>query len=566
MSTSFISQLRTYNQGLLKSDAIAGLTVAVMLVPQGMAYALLSGVPPIYGLYAGLIPLLIYPFFGTSRHLSVGPVALVSILVLTGLTEFAEPFSEEYISLAILTSLVAGLIQVILSLFKMGFLVNFLSHPVINGFTSAAALIIGVSQLKYFFGIAVPRSGSIVSTVKDLFTHLNDVHLITLLIGAGGLALILILKRVNKSIPGSLIVVILSIFLVFIFGWHKDGVAIVEEVPKGLPGFYLPALTIENIVNVFPLALIICLISFIESLAIAKTLAAKHDNYPIKANKELLGLGMAKIIGSFFQGIPNTGSFTRSAINEQAGAKTGVSSLFAAIIIALTLLFFTPLFYYLPQAILATIVISAVFGLIDIKGAKKLFYHDRNDFYVLITTFILTLFLGIREGVLTGIILSLVMIIIKVSKPHFAILGNLPNTPFYRNVDRYEEAITDPRYLVFRYDADIFFGNAEHFYETALEKVSKHPELKVFMLDASSIGHIDSTGIHQLKLLKESLDKQNIQFIITSLRGPVRDIFRTNNLYQLISKENIYLHIDHAVNAFNNQTENILQADKKEYK
>lgn len=566
MSTSFINQLRKYNIGLLKSDAIAGLTVAIMLVPQGMAYALLSGVPPIYGLYAGMIPLLIYPFFGTSRHLSVGPVALVSILVLTGLTEFAEPFSEEYISLAILTSLVAGCIQVILSIFKMGFLVNFLSHPVISGFTSAAAVIIGVSQLKYFFGIAVPRSGSIVSTVKDLFTHFNDVHLITLLLGTIGLALILGLKKIHKSIPGAIIVVILSILLVFFFEWDKVGVAIIEDVPGGLPRIYLPLITFENVTKVFPLALIICLISFIESLAIAKTLAAKHDNYPIKANKELLGLGMAKIVGSFFQGIPNTGSFVRSAINEQAGAKTGVASLIAAILIGLTLLFFTPLFYYLPQAILAAIVISAVFGLMDIKEAKKLFKNDRNDFYVLITTFILTLFLGIREGVLAGILLSLVLIIIKVSKPNFAILGNLPNTPFYRNVDRYDEAITDPYYLIFRYDDDIFFGNAEHFYETVLEAVNKQSGLQMLILDASSIGHIDSTGIHQLKLLKESLDKQMIKFVITSLRGPVRDIFRTNELYNLIAKENFYMDVDHAVTAYHNQQKDLLQADKKEYK
>ncbi len=543
---------------------MAGLTVGIMLVPQGMAYALLAGLPPIYGLYAGLVPMMIYPFFGTSRHLSVGPVALVSILVLTGLTEFAEPFSEEYISLAILTSLVAGAIQVALALFRMGFLVNFLSHPVISGFTSAAALIIGISQLKYFFGINVPRSGSIISTLQDLFSHMNEVHFLTLIIGFVGLAAIVIMKKVKRSLPGALIVVILSIISISVFGWDKAGVAIIEDVPKGLPAIRMPDITLQNIFNVFPLALIICLISFIESLAIAKTLSAKHGNYPIIADRELLALGLAKIAGSFFQAFPNTGSFTRSAINEQAGAKTGVSSLIAGIVVILTLLFLTPLFYYLPQAILAAIVISAVFGLIDVKGARKLFARDKNDFYVLLTTFGLTLFLGIREGVLAGIILSLILIIWKVSKPHYAILGNLPNTPYFRNIERYEEAKTDPDYLIIRYDDDIFFGNAEHFYETVLKQAGKHQGIKSLVLDCSSIGHIDSTGVHHFKLLKVSIEKQGLKFIVTSLKGPLRDIFRKNGLFDLISKENVYMQVVDAVGELKHQKETNSEVHKKE--
>lgn len=555
MSNSLISQLKSYDSSLLQADVIAGLTVAVMLIPQGMAYALLSGVPPIYGLYAGLIPLLLYPFFGSSRHLSVGPVALVSILVLSGLSTIAEPLSEEFIALAILTSLVAGVIQVGLSLLKMGFLVNFLSHPVIQGFTSAAAIIIGVSQLKFFFGINVPRSGSFIATVRDLLSHINECNIITLALGIGAIILILGLKKIRKTIPSALIAVFASIILVSVFGWHQQDVAVVEEVPKGLPKFIFPVFTIENVLKVLPLAVIICLISFIESLAIAKTLAAKHDNYPILANKELLGLGIAKIVGSFFQAIPNTGSFTRSAINEQAGAKTGMASIFAAGFVGITLLFLTPLFYYLPKAILAAIVISAVFGLIDLKGAKDLYLKDRPDFYVFLTTFLLTLGLGIQEGVIAGILLSLIMIIIQVSKPHFAILGNLPGSPIYRNINRYPEAQTHDDYIIFRYDNDVFFGNAEHFYETALQEVEKQSPLKMFILDASSIGRIDSTGMSQFILLKKALDKQEIQFVITGMKGPLRDQFRKNQLDQLINADHVFLHIDQAVEAFHKTSE-----------
>lgn len=553
MTFSFYRSLKTYGVHDFRRDLLAGLTVAVMVIPQGMAYALLAGLPPIYGLYAALVPMLIYPFFGSSLHLSVGPTALVSILVLSGLSNLAEPMSEEYIQLAILVSLVAGAIQLTLSLVRMGFLVNFLSQPVISGFTSAAAFIIALSQLKHFLGIPIERTSNVLTIVEGLIGRIQEVNPYTIMIGFIALVVILIVRKIKKSIPAALIAVMLGISIVYFFHLNNYGVEIVEDIPAGLPRFSFPDITFANIVKVLPLAFVICLISFIESLAIAKTLSAKNNNYPISANQELFGLGIAKMMGSFFQAFPNTGSFTRSAINEQAGAKSGVSSLWTAFFVGLTLLFFTGLFYYLPQAVLASIVIAAVIGLVDYKEAIYLFKKDKKDFSVMILTFLVTLLLGIQEGVFAGVILSLIFILYKASRPEFAELGNLPDSAIYKNIKRFDEARATDTYLIVRYDADIFFANAEHFYENVLSEARKKKDLKCVILDASSIGNIDSTGVKQLKLLREALAKANIEFLITGLKGPMRDTFNKYELYDLFPKDKQFLNIDVAVSSLENK-------------
>lgn len=544
-----IEHLKSLTRKELSSDLIAGLTVAVMLIPQGMAYALLSGLPPIYGLYAALVPLLIYPFFGSSPYLSVGPVALVSILVFSGLSAFAEPMSQEFIELAILTALLAGTIQVLLAIFRMGFLVNFLSNPVIAGFTAASALIIAVSQMKYVLGITIPAGKGLIGTVKDLILNSPDANLYAVIIGLGGIAFIFILKRIKRSFPAALIAVVIGILITIASGWHENGLQIVGEVPAGLPAFSMPDITLENIQKVLPLSLIICLISFIESLAIAKTLGAKNDEFNISANKELLGLGLAKIAGSFFQAFPNTGSFTRSAINEQAGAKSGLSSITASIFIALTLLFFTTYFFYLPKAILAAIVIAAVFGLIDIKNAKHLFNKDRNDFYVLITTFVLTLLLGIQQGVFVGIILSVLIILYKVSKPHYAILGRLPGTNTFRNVKRFKEVEIESDKLILRYDDELFFGNADHFTTSVIDELDKHKAAKHVILDVSAISNIDSTGMTQFIFVLDQIKHRNIEVRLADPKGPIRDVFKTHGIYDYIGREFVHVNISNALKA-----------------
>lgn len=553
MTFSIYKKLKTYGIHDFRLDLLAGLTVAVMVIPQGMAYALLSGLPPIYGLYAALVPLFIYPFFGSSHHLSVGPVALVSILVLSGLTVLAEPMSTEYIELAILTSLVAGAIQVMLSLLRLGFLVNFLSQPVISGFTSAAAFIIAFSQFKHLLGIPMERTSNVITMAEELIYKIDLTNPYTLLVGLLALFMILWIRRIKQSIPAALFAVILGIVLVYAFGLQNYGVSIVEGVPEGLPAFSFPAITYDNVIKVLPLSLIICLISFIESLAIAKTLSAKNNNYPISANQELFGLGIAKVAGAFFQAFPNTGSFTRSAINEQAGAKTGLASVWTAFMVGLTLLFFTGFFYYLPYCILASIVIAAVISLVDYEEAIFLFKKDKKDFSVMMLTFFVTLFIGIQEGVIAGVILSLIFILYKTSRPHYAELGKLPESAIYKNVNRFIEAETDEEYLIIRYDADIFFANAEHFYESVLAEARKKKQLKCVILDASAIGNIDSTGVKQLKLLQEALSKANIDFLITGLKGPMRDTFNKYKLYDLFPKNKQFLNIDVAVSSMENK-------------
>ncbi len=548
--------LPQYKRTFIRGDLLAGLTVAVMLVPQGMAYGLLAGLPPIYGLYAGIVPLLLYAFFGTSRQLSVGPVALVSLLVLTGVGQFADPGTPLFISLAISTALIAGMIQIILGGFRLGFLINFLSHPVISGFTAAAAFIIGLSQVKNLFGIDIPRSNRIHEVIGNLIQHVDEINYLTLAIGLGGIAFMLILRRINKAIPGALLAVMVGVFIVWQFRLFEQGVAIVGEVPSGLPGFELPQLNAERFRQMLPLALTICLISFIESLAIAKTIEAKHKSYRVVPDQELIALGITKIGGAFFQSYPTTGSFTRSAINNDAGAKTGISSIIAAAIISLTLVFLTPLFFYLPNAILASIIVVAVIGLINYREAVQLWHNDRRDFLTLLATFVATLTLGIQQGVFIGVLLSIAQIIYQSSRPHVAVLGQLPDTSTYRNINRFEEATQHDEVLIYRFDSQLYFGNAAYFREGIEDLVANEGKaLRLFILDASSITDIDSSGIHDLKDVMAFLNTRKIRFYLAGVRGPVRDALQKFGLVEEIGSKNFFLNVHAAVEYYKSSTE-----------
>lgn len=540
--------LPKYRKAHLSGDFNAGLTVAVMLVPQGMAYGLLAGLPPIYGLYAGILPLLLYSFFGTSRQLSVGPVALVSLLILTGVGQFAEPGSAQFISYAITTALIAGIIQVLLGIFRLGFLVNFLSHPVISGFTSAAAIIIGISQLQNLMGISIPRSNRIHIIVGSIIEKFGDIHYTTLLIGVLGIALIFCLKKVNKKIPGALIAVITGIVGVYFLKLNEQGVAVVGEVPKGLPQMVIPVFNWTVIQQLLPLSLTICLISFIESLAIAKTIEGKHKDYKVIPNQELFALGITKIGGAFFQSYPTTGSFTRSAINDEAGAKTGVSSLISAAVIAVILLFLTPAFYFLPKAILASVIVVAVVGLINYKEAIHLWKNDRRDFLSLIVTFLATLTLGIQDGVMIGVILSLAMIIYRNSRPHVAVLGKLPEADLYRNVLRFKEAIRKKGVLIVRFDAPLYFGNAAYFRKQVEDFYNVEPEPPaLFVLDAQGISDMDSSGAMELLELVRWIKNQNTTFRISGAIGPTRDVLEKFGVSQEIGATCFHLNVHAAV-------------------
>lgn len=543
--------LPKYKRSYLRGDLLAGLTVGVMLVPQGMAYGLLAGLPPIYGLYASIIPLFLYAFFGTSRQLSVGPVALVSLLILAGVGQFAETGTEAFIGMAIATALIAGVIQVLLGVFRLGFLINFLSHPVIAGFTSAAAFIIGLSQLKNLLGINITRSNFIHEIVASTVQNIGDIHWPTVALGFGGIAFILILKRVNKAIPGALLAVIASTAVVYFFGMQDLGVEIVREVPKGLPPVSAPHIGLPMAMKLLPLALTICLISFIESLAIAKTIEAMHKNYRVAPNQELIALGLTKIGGAFFHSYPTTGSFTRSAVNNDSGAQTGVSSMISAVLVALTLLFLTPLFFYLPKAILASIIVVAVINLVDYKEALHLWRTDRRDFMTMMVTFAATLTLGIQNGVFTGVILSLAFMIYRNSKPHISVLGQLPDSRSYRNINRFEKAIRHNQILIVRFDAQLYFGNCAYFRESMEALAEKEgKELKLVILDASSIHDIDSSGIQIMEEFMAFLNQRKVQFYLSGAIGPVRDILKKNGLIEKIGARNHFMYVHDAVEAF----------------
>jgi SulP family sulfate permease len=558
-----LKHFKEYSLSDARSDLMAGLIVAVMLIPQGMAYALLAGLPPIYGLYAGLTPLLIYPFLGSSRHLSVGPAALMALIIYSGLSPMAEPMSERFIQLSITTAAVAGAMQVILSVIRMGYLVNFLSQPVIRGFTTAAAVIIIMSQLRFLLGIETSRSGNTLLNLYELVTHLDRLQWLTALFGTVSLSFILWVKFTGRRLPASLLMVSISSLIVFGMSWNNEQLELIGQVPEGLPRFVLPDLRFSTVMQVLPIAAVVCLISFIESLSIAKVIAAKTDNSAISGNRELWALGWSKLISSFFQSHPNTGSFSRSALNADAGAQTGLSSIWTAVFTGLSLMFFTGLFYYLPQTVLAAVVIASVISLVDISEAKKLIRRDKKDFYVFTLTFGLTVAFGILEGVLAGVILSLIFILYKASRPHYAELGSLPESAIYKSVDRFRAAQTQSEYLIFRYDADLFFANAEHFYESIVKESKKKEGLKVIIIDASAIGSIDSTGISQLRLLKEAADKSKIELYLTGVKGPVRDILDRHQVFEWLPRKNFFLNVDLAISYLDNKTAKSLPNPEK---
>ena len=537
----------------VQNDLIAGLTVGVMLVPQGMAYALLAGLPPVFGLYAALVPQIIYAMMGTSRQLSVGPVAMDSLLVASGLAALNLSGIDEYLSMAIFLAFFMGLIQIILGLLRMGFLVNFLSKPVISGFTSAAAIIIGLSQLKYLLGVSFESSNKIHLIIFEVFEKVSQIHFITLLIGLTGIILLVFIKKLNPSIPGALIVVVASSFLIKYFG-DELGVSIVGLVPEGLPSFRFPEIEISNISKILPLALTLSLIAFMEAISVAKAIEEKKD-YSIKPNQELIALGTSNIIGSLFQSYPTTGGFSRTAVNDQAGAKTGLASIISALVVGLTLLFLTPLFYYLPNTILASIIMVAVFNLIDFKTPRKLLKSSKSEFYVLLFTFFITLFIGIKEGIILGVLISLLLLVYRSTQPHVAVLGKIRGTNYFKDVDRFNDEIeTYENLLLVRFDEQIYFGNCQFFKEQLFERIDqKKGKLNVVILSSGGINYIDSSGMKILNEIISILKSKNIRFYMAGAIGPVMDSLFQSGVAKAIGGHHFFANTQQAFLYFLNK-------------
>lgn len=543
-----LGRIRTYNAALLRSDLSAGVTVAVMLIPQGMAYSVLAGLPPIYGLYASIVPILLYAVFGTSGQLAVGPVAMVSLLIYTGVGALAETGSERFIELAILASLGVGVVQLAMGVFRMGFLVNFLSHPVLSGFTSAAALIIGTSQLKSLFGLDLPSSKLIHEVWVAFFGSLGEVNLPTMAIGLGSVALLIALRRWKKSFPGALAVVVAGTGVTALFGLDAAGVAIVGTVPDGLPAFGTPAFDLGDLRALLPTILAISLVGYMESIAVAKAVATRRG-YKVVPNQELVGLGVANLGGAFFQSFPTTGGLSRTAVNDQAGAETSLASVYTVGLIAFTVLFITPLFYFLPKAVLASIIIVAVAGLFDAKEMRHLWATDRRDFLMLAATFIATLTLGIEEGIGVGVLLSILMVIYSGTQPHTAELGRLGESDNFRNIDRYRDQVrVYDDILVLRFDSPLFFANVEHFDQMLRQHLEKRKgAVKLVVLDGAVMHTIDSTGMHALEKTISELHAKGMAFRVAGLIGPVRDKLHRASLIEKIGRENFFFDVAEAV-------------------
>ena len=536
----------------LKSDLLAGITVAVLLIPQSMAYALIAGLPPIYGLYAALVPQIVYAVLGTSRQLAVGPVAMDSLLVAAGLGTLSIVDPSQYIKMAILLALLMGAIQFSLGLFKMGFIVDFLSKPVINGFTSASAIIIGLSQIKHLIGIPISQSNKLHLFVASLINSEHAIHLPTLTIGIVSMLLIILIKKWNAKIPSALIAVLIGSLWVYFSQQNKQGVAVVGDIPEGLPTFSLPIVDWLTIKQLFPIAFTIAIVAYMEAISVAKAIQGKHKSQELNPNQELLALGASNMIGSLFQSYPTTGGFSRTAVNKQAGAKTGFASLISALIVGITLSFLTRWFFYLPKAVLGAIIIVAVFNLIDLKYARRLYRSRKDEFALLILTFILTIFVGISQGILFGIILSLLLLVYRTSKPHYAFLGRIGTTNYFKNIARFpDEVVLRDDLIILRFDAQLFFGNIQFFKQLVLNAVEKKQgKVKGFVINARAINYIDSTATEQLVQLIKKLQKNNIRVMIVGAIGPARDLIIKSKLIHVLKKENLFITSGDATDSF----------------
>ncbi|RXG32588.1 SulP family inorganic anion transporter [Leeuwenhoekiella marinoflava] len=543
-----LSWLPNYKKSYLSGDISAGITVGIMLIPQGMAYAMIAGLPPVFGLYAALIPQVIYAIMGTSRQLAIGPVAMDSLLIASGLGALSLTGINEYISMAIFLALFIGVIQVLLGFLKMGFLVNFLSKPVISGFTSAAALIIGITQLKHLLGISV-TSNRTLQIIQQTLDQLDLINPVAVAVGISGILIMLLVKRIHSQIPAAIVVVILGIALAYFTPITDYDLKLVGKIPEGLPDFRIPNIPWTSLGDIFTLALAMSLIAFMEVVSIGKALEEKLKSNTINANQELIALGTGNILGSFFQCYPTTAGFSRTAVNFQAGAKTGVAAFISASLVALTLLFLTPVFYYLPNAILASIIMLAIRSLIDLKYPKELCKNQKDEFVLLMATFFITLLVGIQEGIILGVLFSLLLMVYRTSKPHMAVLGQIKGTTYFKNINRFSTDIIDRKdILVVRFDAQLFFGNKDYFYKQLKRHIkAKGYDLKTIIINAEAINYIDSSAIYILKFLILELRQRELTLMIAAATGPTRDILFKTGVVDLLGAENLFVRVVEAV-------------------
>ncbi len=548
--------LPTYPRDHLVSDLLAGIIVAVMLVPQSMAYALLAGLPPQVGLYASIVPLILYGIFGSSRTLAVGPVAIVSLLTATGLSSVVAQDAALYIPAAFTLAFMVGGIQLGMGVARLGFLVNFLSHPVLSGFTTAAALVIGSSQLKHLLGISIPNSEQLFDLVWNILASAGHTNPTTLVISLSsitllwyfraGLAPLLTRFGVSSQMTtfltrtGALVVVVAGTLLVRGFGFNGDaGVKIVGAIPSGLPPLTMPLPSWELGQALFPTALTISLVGFMESISVATSLASKRRQ-KIDPDQELVAMGLANLGASLTGGFPVTGGLSRSVVNFSAGAMSGLASIFTAIFVALTALFLTPLFYFLPQAVLAAIVIIAVTNLFDFKTLRHIWKYSKADAMAWIATFVIVLVTNVETGILSGVGVSLALFLWRTSKPHVAVVGRVGDSEVYRNVLRYR-VHTCPHVLAMRVDESLYFANTKFLETTVLRLVAEQPDVKHIVFIGTAINSIDSSALETLLSLIQELNDAGVTFHLAAMKGPVMDRLNRIGFLEHLGNGQIFL-------------------------
>ena len=548
--------LPRYKAADLPGDAIAGGIVAVMLVPQGMAYAMLAGLPPQIGLYASIVPILVYALLGSSRALAVGPVAIASIMTASALGSVAANGSADYLAAALVLAAANGAILLAMGVARLGVLVNFLSHPVISGFTSAAAIVIALSQLKHLLGIDLPREASFFETLIHAIEQLGHAHLATTLVGLGAIALLLASRQplarvltgigVPKAIvdpatkTGPLLVVVLTILVVWGFGLDGHaGVAIVGIIPAGLPPIGLPSFDAAIWAELLPAAVLISLVGFLESVSVAKALASKRRQ-KIDANQELVGLGAANLAASVTGAYPVAGGFGRSVVNFTSGANTPLASIITALLMALTVALLTPVFHYLPRTTLAAIIIVAVFNLIDVKTFTNAWRYNKADAVSLAATFVAVLAAGIELGIVFGIALSLALYLWRTSRPHIAVVGRVGTSEHFRNIKRHPVK-TCPHVFAARVDESLYFANAGYLETFLLQAVADDKKIKHVVLICSAVNFIDASALETLETLTAELRDAGTTLHLAEVKGPVMDRLQRTAFLDHLAPGKVYL-------------------------
>lgn len=535
----FLNWVKGYQISTFRSDAIAGVTVAVVLIPQAMAYAMLAGLPPVYGLYAAAVTPFVGALWGSLRQLGTGPIAIMSLLVLTTLTPIAEPGSRQFIELAFLLAFMVGILYIGIGLFRLGLVMFFISHSAVKGFTAAAALIIIATQLPQFLGITVSHHEYIFPRLVEILKGLPALHIPTSAIGLLALGIIFGVQKFRKNLPAGLIALVVATIIICVYELHLGGVAIIGKIPGGLPSFTVPPLDVETISSLLGPAVVIALVSFAETYSVGKAISSQTKQ-KVDVDQEFIGQGLANLIGSFFQSYPVSGSFSRTAINFATGAKTGISSVITSLSVVLALLFLTPLFTYIPKAALAALVISAVLLLFHPKEVFALWKMNRHDGIVAVTVFVLALLTKPDYALLIGVTISLMFFLWKTMHPRIVRLTKDPELNMFVNADVYEKP-NCPQILYLRCDNAIYFANAEYTVEHLLSSLDEQStSIKFLLLDFQAVGFIDITGINELRVLLEEVKARDVQLAFVSVHLPVKQVFESSSFLKELQSDYLF--------------------------